>query len=156
MEQWKHLSSFAAVLTRLHVQGLLPDCVDMRTKAYWTLASALEYKIRDTGLEFTGMEYVDLRDRPMLWIPAAAEWIAIAGREIFDAALEEGPRVEAGGLWVAAGGDDVVGVERWAFWRRRLRTLEGMDALGADVREAVARAARLTDHLGLPEDDWPK
>lgn len=157
MTRWRNLSAFAAILSRLHAQGSLPKCIDLRSKAYYDLAIALEYKVRDSEVEFNDIKYIYLRDFPLLWIPAAAEWISIAGREVFDAAFNEGRqeprRAKPGGLWAPAGSNDAVTIERWAFWRQRMTALAEDDRLRPEVSSALGRAVGVLDGIDLPEDD---
>lgn len=119
----------------------------MRGKAWLTVVNALEYKLREDEIQYQDIEYIHLRDRPVLWLPAAVQSISILGRQILEGAFEETDRVRItpGDLWRAAGGDDTVGMERWAFWQQRLRALAEAQALDPERRDALAEAARNMD-----------
>jgi len=56
-------------------------------------------------------------------VPAAAQWLLIAGKEI-EEMCEAGMELMNGGdLWVERGGSDVCDVARLQFWKERLRKL---------------------------------
>jgi hypothetical protein len=58
-----------------------------------------------------------------LHVPAAAQWLRIAGEEVEQMCREGGGRVPPGDLWERRGGNDVCDLARLGFWRERLGEL---------------------------------
>lgn len=55
-----------------------------------------------------------------LWMPAAVQWMRIAGDEIEKICNDEEKNYPAGDLWKAEGGGDVCDSSRFKFWKSRL------------------------------------
>jgi hypothetical protein len=53
-------------------------------------------------------------------VPAAAQWLRIAGEQVEEMCAEGKVRARAGDLWLAKGGSDVCDTARLGFWRERL------------------------------------
>jgi hypothetical protein len=57
-------------------------------------------------------------------VPAAAQWLRIAGEQVEEMCAEGKVRARAGDLWLAKGGSDVCDTARLGFWRERLVELD--------------------------------
>jgi hypothetical protein len=55
-----------------------------------------------------------------LWLPAAAEWMRIAGDEIEKICRSGEQKCRVGDLWEAEGGEEICDMRRFEFWRKRL------------------------------------
>ena len=55
-----------------------------------------------------------------LHVPAAAQWLQIAGDEIERLCSDGTSRINAGDLWVGRGGGEVVDSARLQFWKARI------------------------------------
>ena len=98
----------------------------MRTQARWSLMYALEIATDSPG---------QIR-RTEIYVPPAARWILITGRNLYEyckSSLDyEGEAVvqrwmggPEHGSQLLFMGRDGFSIERWAFWKKRIRGLEG-------------------------------
>lgn len=80
-------------------------------------------------------------------MPAAAQWLLIAGRKIHDSVGKElySGFMPSSDLWQ----DDESGLskDRWAFWKRRLSWIQQQDALNEETRKLAADALTKTNDL---------
>lgn len=108
--------------------------------ALWHLRGALDPNIVGSALAFGRIEP---------WIPGAAQWILIAGREVFklceDNKLNDGTPLNV--YWLCDEGVDGYGwlcnegfsVERWSFWRSRFRYVASLKGVKLSVSQLATR-----------------
>lgn len=80
-------------------------------------------------------------------MPAAAQWLLIAGRRIYEGVGKERfpGFVASSDQWP----DDESGLskQRWALWKRRLQWVQQQDALHQDTRTLAADAFKKMDDI---------
>lgn len=146
----RNISTFAAVLSRHYVQGTLtPKCVDNRVVACYPIVNALEYELSnnevtqhaDGPTTMPEQDWAAFRTpQPNLELPAAIQWLSILGSALYDGIANS--IHSAGPLWTSLGGSEEVTMERWSFWRRRLREFSETDTiLGNGIKESCRQAA---------------
>ncbi|CZT20219.1 uncharacterized protein RCC_06076 [Ramularia collo-cygni] len=107
---WKNMNTYVILLGQSPEAQLHPPLAGRIKRGIWTLATALEHS--------SSIPY-----EANLGVPAAAQWLSLAGPEIeqlCEAATEHYP---VGDLWVGTDNTDVVDMARLQFWRRRLDRL---------------------------------
>jgi hypothetical protein len=91
------------------------------------------------------VSYFRMGDPAILYLPAAIQWINVAGREMFqDASLQTtlvSSSTKIGPLWRPAEGDRLWAKNRWEFWQKRLIYLAERGDLGPDLSNDVIKAA---------------
>lgn len=130
---WKNINTFVAILFRDHGNEFPELFGSLAIYTFTTLADALEHP---PGSRFG-------RNMP-LHLPAACQWILLAGTEVCDA-IEEGYNgdywtARAGQLWTREGGSDELNEERWLFWKHRFGELTADARLDAAMDWEAALA----------------
>lgn len=130
---WRNIITFVAILFRDHGDRFPGIFGSLVTYAFTTLADALEHP---PGSRFG-------RNLP-LHLPAACQWILLAGPGIYNA-VKEGCNEQywlarAGRLWTREGGTDKVDESRWMFWKHRFEELKADARLDADMNWEAAQA----------------
>lgn len=90
------------------------------------------------------------------FVPAAAAWISILGRQIYrwDREFEHGPKVGAPGRGGPLWGDKKHGFckERWELWRKRFGEIAKMEGnLNEDVRTSARQAEKTMRDIEMEE-----
>jgi hypothetical protein len=144
--QFRNINTFAAMLTRVYLSGL--PCAGMKftNRPLPVLSHALENEIPEgQQLDQSTVNYFRMGDPAVLSLPAAIQWINVAGRELFEFASHQHAviknRAMTGSLLKATEGDRVWGTYRWEFWRQRLLYLAGREDLGPEISSAASKAA---------------
>lgn len=143
VRQYYHANTFAALyLTALSANNNQPtrDFESMRDFAQWTLGEALEVPT----------DNIDQIRRTEMYVPAAAQWILLAGECIWgfckERAGNDGSMVDQRWIGGYDGGDLVwkgeegYGVERWAFWKKRFGEIGNLEGTEAVVRRSAVEA----------------
>ena len=130
---WKNINTFVAILFRDHGNEFPELFGSLAIYAFTTLADALEHP---PGSRFG-------RNMP-LHLPAACQWILLAGTEVCNA-IEEGYNgdywtARAGQLWTREGGSAELNEERWLFWKHRFGELTADARLDAAMDWEAALA----------------
>lgn len=127
-ERWRNINTFTAIFTHSYA-STIPALSDYTNFALWTLASALEYDYTaDQG------EKVDLN------LPAATQWVLIAGEQVFQA-ISQDIHARPGALWDPVGDESSVTKERWCFWQYRFAELAESCAFDNETMDAARKAA---------------
>ena len=139
---WKNINTFVAILFRDHGTEFLELFGSLVTYAFTTLADALE---NPPGSRFG-------KNMP-LHLPAACQWILLAGVEVYNA-IKEGDNGEfwsarAGQLWTREGRTDGVDEERWLFWKHRFGELKADARLDAAMNWEAAQAELSMENLEI-------
>ena len=139
---WTNINTFVAILFRDHGTELPELFGSLVTYTFTTLADALEHA---PGSRFG-------KNMP-LHLPAACQWILLAGAEVLDA-IEKGYNEEfwtarAGQLWTREGGTDEVDEGRWLFWKHRFGELKADARLDASMNWEAAQAELTMEHLEI-------
>ena len=85
-----------------------------------------------------------------IYIPAAATWISVIGRDMYDWDKEfpsggtQGDPGRGGPLWYHQPG---FSKDRWRFWKRRLQELSTTNTLSGEIKEIAKRAAKTMDGI---------
>lgn len=139
------MSLFGALVTNEYFSGTLPIEMDLTFRALTTLAEALEHR-RDESKTFNAGHDSATRAQHLVWLelPAAVNWIRVAGDAIYVLALKraEHHSLPAGPLWAAAGGSKEVSPARWTYWQRRFRDLAEWVGIELVLREECELASK--------------
>jgi hypothetical protein len=100
---------------------------------------------QDEQVNQSTVNYFRMGGPTVLGLPAAIQWINVAGQELFDFTSHEPAviknRTMTGSLLNAMEGDEVWDAHRWDFWRQRLLYLAGRGDLGPEISGAAIKAA---------------
>ncbi|KAI4625637.1 hypothetical protein J4E80_002769 [Alternaria sp. BMP 0032] len=110
--KWKDFNTLLALTAHDPDAQITPALADYTRLSRVTLAMALEYSPNTRLGKNTAMH-----------VPAAAQWLLIAGKEIEEMCEAGTESMNGGDLWVERGGSDVCDVARLQFWKERLRDL---------------------------------
>ncbi|KAF2135368.1 uncharacterized protein K452DRAFT_293272 [Aplosporella prunicola CBS 121167] len=150
VDAFANAHAFAALCVR-EFGAKLPPQEGLLCFALWHLSETLE-------VELEGHE--GRARHTMLYLPAAAQWIAVAGGAVHKAccanALGSGKKAQKG--WIGGGygsyglwdGGNGFSVERWRFWRKRLRRIAKVHPDEA-VRKMAENAAVQMDRFGCSD-----
>jgi len=108
--KWKDFNTLLALTAHNPDAQTTPALADHTRLSRVTLAMALEYSPGTRLGKNTAMH-----------VPAAAQWLLIAGKEIEEMCEVGMESMNAGDLWAERGGGDVCDVARLQFWKERLR-----------------------------------
>ena len=134
----------ALYLKELDPDGPARDLLSMRTQARWSLMHALEVATDNLGqIRRTG-----------IYIPPAARWILITGRNIYgycksnldyegEAVIQRWMGGPEHGSQLLFTGRDGFSIERWMFWRKRFEHIRGLQGATDDVKDLAAQAAEM-------------
>lgn len=131
---WANVNAFIARITQAGLAGFW-------MYAIWALRDALEEEHLDYDLRHKPEKAAKLLDA---FIPAAAVWIIVMGRELWEKdedltpkSRNEGDPARGGKLWK---GKSAFCKERWDLWATRFEALSKMEGLMAETREIAAEA----------------
>jgi len=110
--KWKDFNTLLALTAHDPDAQTTPALADYTRLSRVTLAMALEHSPGTRLGKNTAMH-----------VPAAAQWLLIAGKEIEEMCEAGAESIPGGDLWVERGGSDVCDVARLQFWKERLRDL---------------------------------
>ena len=127
-EQWTNLNAFVA---RVSAAGMR----DFSLYAIWSMRGTLETDVAADPLDNL--------------LPASAAWILYAGKQLYNSDQEwlpepmKGDPASGGPLWDGKHG---FCKERWAFWKKRFRDVEGRrDGVGRETKRIAAEAVAAMD-----------
>jgi hypothetical protein len=124
--RWENFHAFVARLTR-------DGTADFSLYAIWALRVALEvkpdhraraYHEQGPGLDFS--------------VPAAADWISLAGAKLFASNEDFGRAGQGRWLWKGKGG---FCKERWELWKSRFKEVSEFEQPSQNTRDIAKRAA---------------
>jgi hypothetical protein len=124
--RWENFHAFVARLTR-------DGTADFSLYAIWALGVALEakqdhraraYHEQGPGLDFR--------------VPAAADWISLAGAKLFASNKDFGGAGQVRWLWKGKGG---FCKERWELWKSRFKEVSEFEQPSQNTRDIAKRAA---------------
>jgi hypothetical protein len=144
--RFKNISTFVAMLTRIYLLGVPCRSMDFTHVGLPVISLALEGDILEGEYQDRAtVSYFRMGDPAILYLPAAIQWINVAGREMFqDASLQTtlvSSSTKIGPLWRPAEGDRLWAKNRWEFWQKRLIYLAERGDLGPDLSNDVIKAA---------------
>ncbi|KEQ68825.1 hypothetical protein M436DRAFT_57476 [Aureobasidium namibiae CBS 147.97] len=139
---WKNINTFVAILFRDHGTKFPELFGPLVTYAFATLADALESSPRSR-----------LGRNVPLHLPAAYQWILLAGVEVYNAVKERDNEefwsARAGQLWTREGVRDEVDEKRWCFWMYRFGELKADARLDAAMNWEAAQAELRMENLAI-------
>jgi hypothetical protein len=144
--RFKNISTFVAMLTRIYLRGLPCNSMNFAHVGLPVISLALEGEILEgEAQDQSTVSYFRMGDPAILYLPAAIQWINVAGREMFQYSSVQTTVVSSstkiGPLWRPAEGDRLWAKNRWEFWQQRLIYLAGRGDLGPDLSGAAIKAA---------------
>jgi hypothetical protein len=134
------------MLTRIYLLGVPCRAMDFTHVGLPVISLALESEISEgEAQDQSTVSYFRMGDPAILYLPAAIQWINVAGREMFEYASLQTDVVSSstrtGLLWRPAEGDRLWAKNRWGFWQQRLIYLAGRGDLGPGLSGAAIKAA---------------
>jgi hypothetical protein len=111
-EKWSNLNTYLALLAKDSDAQKLPVLAHKATLSLVALSTAFEF-----SPETRSGRNSELR------VPAAAQWLRIAGDQIESLCANGTERMPAGDLWTSTGGGEICDKARLQFWKTRMAEL---------------------------------